>query len=159
MSIFRIMRDFQSDLKQGKKYEEISINFFKSKYQDYNLKYPEGYFKEYDFCLYNNENDIKVEVKADFHKNQLIEDPNLVIECICNEKESGINSTKAKFITYFFTLKNLMILISVKNLKTYIKENNLKIINYKNSDYSKASGYLIKLSQLKENKIAMIYPF
>ena len=85
---------FKQDLKIGKKYEEIILNRAK---KDYPLAYiQEGKFKYWDINI--PEVNISLEVKYD-ERNQT--SGNIAIECECNDKPSGITTTKADFWVLF----------------------------------------------------------
>jgi hypothetical protein len=93
------MSKFQNQLKQGKKYEKIALN-----YLEYDtVEHKEGYFKEYDFEITNKTEKIKIEVKSD---RQAAKTGNLCIEYECKNKPSGIAASTADFWMYFIVYPN-----------------------------------------------------
>lgn len=85
---------FTTDLEFGEKYEIELL-----KYLDYEkFKKPKGNFKPYDIKIYKDGKKIKYEVKAD---KLTYKTGNIAIEYQCNNKLSGIATTKAKYWAYF----------------------------------------------------------
>lgn len=128
---------FKSDLTFGNNYETILIN---------NITHekcirPEGYFKEYDFELFNNNNSVKYEVKADrlgYKTN------NIAIEYECNNKSSGITTTTADNIAYFVVDKKditqfVLFIIPTKYIRQKIKE------KYYRGDIRGGDNYLSRM--------------
>ena len=92
------MSKFQKDLKQGKKYEKIALD-----YLDYDsVKHMEGKFKEYDFIITKDDLFTKIEVKSDRQASQT---NNLAIEYECN-KPSGITASTADYWIYFIVFED-----------------------------------------------------
>lgn len=90
---------FRKDLLFGNKYEQELINVLKPE----NYKIMKGYHKEYDIEIYENNETILYEVKAD---RLAYTTNNLCIEYECNAKPSGITSTTADNYAYFITKPN-----------------------------------------------------
>ena len=86
--------NFKSDLEFGNKYEQEFIKYLG--YDDYKIMI--GYFKEYDVEITIDNVITYFEVKADrlTHKTN-----NICIEYECNNKASGITTTKANHYGYF----------------------------------------------------------
>jgi hypothetical protein len=85
---------FKSDLIFGNKYEQEFVNYLGYD----NFKIIEGHFKEYDIEIVIDNVIIYFEIKADrlTHKTN-----NICIEYECNNKPSGITTTKANHYGYF----------------------------------------------------------
>lgn len=112
--------NFNKDLKFGEKYEKI---FLDSRKNVVSYKKIDGQFKPYDLKIsYENGRTIKYEVKAD---RQTHITKNIAIEYKCNNIDSGITTTKAKYYIYYI-IKNDKIIdtykISVKRIKRYINQ-------------------------------------
>jgi hypothetical protein len=84
------MGTFKQDLSIGKNYEEIILNRAKKDYPEAYIQ--AGKFKYWDVFI--PEVNISLEVKYD-ERNQT--SGNIAIECECNDKPSGITTTKADF--------------------------------------------------------------
>lgn len=139
------------DLKFGQHYENIVANYFTNK--GHSVKQSVGKFKPFDIIVDNKH---KLEIKADKHNAQLVDNPNVVIEAYCNKQKSGILTTEAKYLIYFFTIKNEVYKINVEKLKNYIMTDEIKprLEKFTNSDGQRASGYLLKIQDLIELNIA-----
>jgi hypothetical protein len=130
--------NFYSDLKIGNHYEIIVLNKLlqkKNKTHSINNKIKSNF----DF-IYGNS---KYEVKYD--KRSLISN-NFFIECVCNNKNSGIYTTEAKY--YVITNGTDYYKIKVKYLlKEMIK---YKYIKFK--IYNSMEGYIINVNDFKKIK-------
>lgn len=90
---------FKMNLKQGKKYEKIALN-----YLDYDtVKHVEGKFKDYDFIITKDDTEYKYEVKSD---RQASITGNLAIEYEYNNKPSGISATTSDYLMYFIVFED-----------------------------------------------------
>lgn len=90
---------FKMNLKQGKKYEKIALD-----YLDYDsVKHIEGKFKEYDFIITKNELNYKYEIKSD---RQASKTNNLAIEYEHNNKPSGLSATTSDYLMYFIVFED-----------------------------------------------------
>ena len=88
---------FLSCLHKGMKYELEALKYFKTK--SYIPSNPKVSFKDYDLLItMEDDTQLKVEVKADFMANRT---GNLAVEWECNNKPSGISSTKADVWVFF----------------------------------------------------------
>ena len=90
---------FDEDLKFGHKYEKKSLKYLD--FDDYEFK--KGYFKEYDLLIKKNNKITKIEIKCD---RLSYKTGNLAIEYRCNDKDSGLSSTKADYWMYFIIKPN-----------------------------------------------------
>lgn len=112
--------NFNRDLKFGEKYEKI---FLDSRKNVVSYKKINGQFKPYDLeILYENGKTIKYEVKADRQSHIT---GNIAIEFKCNNKDSGITATEAKYYIYYIIKDDEIIdryKISVKKIKQFINE-------------------------------------
>jgi len=136
------MGEFKDDLKIGKKYEEIILERAK---KDYPLAYmQQGKFKYWD--IYIPEVNIALEVKYD-ERNQT--SGNIAIECECNDKPSGITTTKADFWVLFDKPDGKDIWFLTEDIRKCIYRNNLhpSTIQGPGDPYEK-KVYLIKKKML-----------
>ena len=113
---------FYSDLSFGNKYEEEFL-----KHADFDrYDKAEGVFKPYDLRLFKGNDEIKIEVKAD---RMMKKTKNVAIEYRCNNKDSGIRTTEAKYWAIFEVIDdetyNLYI-IPTKVINEFIKERKYK---------------------------------
>lgn len=141
------MNKFQKDLKQGKKYEKIALN-----YLEYDtVEHIEGNFKEYDFIITIQDEKYKIEVKSD---RQASSTGNLAIEYECNNKLSGISTSLADFWIYFIVYpdRDECYKIPTNELKEIIK--NCKSVIGGDNNLSKM--YLINKLKLKQYLIKKI---
>lgn len=131
-------KSFYSDLKIGHKYEMIVLNkLLEKKNKPYII--DNKIKSNYDFIYGDN----KYEVKYD--KRSLTTN-NFFIECICNNKKSGIYTTEAKY--YIITNGIEYLKIKVKYLlKEMIK---YKYIKFK--IYNSMEGYIINVNEFKKIK-------
>jgi hypothetical protein len=140
------MTNFLNDLSFGKKYENLLATYLQPFYT--NINKIEGKFKDYDMIC---DNKIKYEVKSD---RLSIKTGNLAIEFMCNNKESGITSTKADFYAYFI-IKNLdeydLYIIPTEDIKTKIKNKDYKR-TVKGGDGWRSQMYLFDLKVFENYK-------
>jgi hypothetical protein len=144
------MKGFKNCLEFGKKYEIETL-----KYLDYDkYEISEGKNKEWDIKI-NKDNDITLyEVKAEigcFKYN------NLCIEYRCNNIDSGITATKAKWWIHYAIkdiLNNLYIVFKIptKKINEMIQTKKYNRI-VKCGDNNNAECYLFKLDLFEEYKI------
>ena len=136
------MGEFKDDLKIGKKYEDIILERAK---KDFPLAYiQKGKFKYWD--IYIPEVNISLEVKYDL-RNQT--SGNIAIECECNDKTSGITTTKADFWVLFDKPDGKDIWFLTEDIRRCIYTNNLQtsVIKGPGDPYDK-KVYLIKKKML-----------
>jgi hypothetical protein len=140
---------FNKDLKFGQKYEKHALKYIT--YDKYEFA-PNCKFKDYDIKCFNNNNIELYEVKTD---RWTYKTNNICIEFNCNNKPSGIETTKANKYIYF-SIKNNIIdevyIIPVDIIKTTIKNNKpmIKNIGFK----CRASCYLINKELFKKYLIS-----
>ena len=136
------MGKFKDDLNIGQKYEEIILKRAK---RDFPLAYiQKGKFKYWD--IYIPEVNIALEVKYD-ERNQT--SGNIAIECECNDKPSGITTTKADFWVLFDKPDGKDIWFLTEDIRKCIYRNNLhpSTIQGPGDPYEK-KVYLIKKKML-----------
>jgi len=113
------MGEFKDDLNIGQKYEEIILKRAK---KNFPLAYiQKGKFKYWD--IYIPEVNIALEVKYDL-RNQT--SGNILIEFECNDKPSGITTTKADFWVLFDKPDGDDIWFLTEDIRRCIYENNFK---------------------------------
>ena len=113
------MGKFKDDLNIGQKYEEIILKRAKKTYP---LAYiQKGKFKYWD--IYIPEVNIALEVKYD-ERNQT--SGNILIEFECNDKPSGITTSKADFWILFDKPDGDPIWFLTEGIRRCIYENNFK---------------------------------
>jgi hypothetical protein len=171
------MNKFKNDLVKGKVGEKMVADYFRSVGRD--VVEIEGYCKEYDMIV----NGFYVEVKNDGDPKQMRENPNIVLEMYCNNKESGVLTTKSKYYVYLYNILEECYVIIVDDLKRYLLDRREKEMRwqkyiaenndidfdlefdmpglfmvYDNSDGKdskhKAKGYIIPIQHLVELGIA-----
>lgn len=111
------MGNFQDDLQQAHKFEELTVKLFKHEHP--NLHRKKGYEKGFDLIA---DDGYKAEVKHD----KLSEKTNRVgIEFECYNKPSGIETTTAQEWIHYFTLNGKLVVskIKVSDLKGFINSN------------------------------------
>ena len=136
------MGKFKDDLNIGQKYEEIILKRAKNNFP---LAYiQKGKFKYWD--IYIPEVNIALEVKYDL-RNQT--SGNIAIECECNDKPSGITTTKADFWVLFDKPDGKDIWFLTEDIRKCIYINNLhpSTIQGPGDPYEK-KVYLIKKKML-----------
>jgi len=140
------MKNFLNDLSFGKKYENILESYLTPFYTSINK--IEGKFKDYDMIC---DDKIKYEVKSD---RLSIKTGNLAIEYMCNNKESGITSTKADYYAYFIIKSSDeydLYIIPTEYIKIKIKNKEFKR-TVKGGDGWRSQMYLFDLSIFKDYK-------
>jgi hypothetical protein len=138
---------FIKDLKRGLKYE---LEFLK--YIDYDTyEQSKGVFKDYDISIYKNGVNTTYEIKADFLSYKT---GNICIEFECNNKASGIISTKSNYYGYFIIHDDIydLYIIDTNIIKFMINDKKYKkILN--GGDGKRAKFYLFDLNLFKNYKI------
>jgi hypothetical protein len=117
--------NFNDDLKFGHKYETEFIRLMK--FQNYNYQ-PNKKISEYDILVYNNDEEIKYEIKAD---RLSYKTGNICIELSCNGRPSGLSVTTSDYWGYFVLKKNKeydLYIIPTQDIKDLIFSNNFKMI-------------------------------
>ena len=137
--------EFKEALIDGVEYEMIVLNFIKEKYPSaYKI---EGYFKEYD--IYVPENDIKIEVKLD--KKSTITG-NLVVEIEMFNKPSALFTTKSDFWVFCDGIE--LMWISPNKIKDIIIWNGLKAVTFiGNGDTQKKRAVLVPKDLIRNKSI------
>jgi len=137
---------FVQDLKLGKKYENISLEYLK--YDDIIFQ-PEKKFKEYDFGIIINKKKLYFESKCDRLAHNT---GNLAIEFECNKKPSGITTTKAHYYMYHIINNNECYKIPTRILRKMIKneEYHREVLG---GDGWRSRMYLIKVTKFKKYKV------
>ena len=108
--------NFKKDLAFGKTYEQIAKNYFNNQTSEVT-----GCFKDYDFICKNTSYEIKADRMA--YKTN-----NVAIEYKCNNKPSGISSTKSKYYIYFIVKPDnthTAYMIPTDDIKKLIEDNNI----------------------------------
>ena len=125
---------FQTQLKQGQKYELKSLEYLTYDTYTHDTKYR----KEYDLIIYDKGKKIKVEVKSD---RQASHTDNMAIEFRCSEKPSGITSTEADLWVYFIVHKNRdeCYIFPIEDLKNLIKG----CRKVRGGDFNRSEMYLL----------------
>ena len=141
----KTLSNFKHDLILGQFYEKEALNYIK--YEKFKLS--EGKFKPYDIKVWYNGKKTRYEIKSD---RLGYKTGNVAIEYKCNNIDSGINSTRAKYYIYFIIKKNCYDAYKIKTkvLKKLV-ENCRKV---KGGDGCRSHMYLLKLNLLEEYLIA-----
>ena len=138
---------FIKDLKTGLRYE---IEFLK--YIDYDTyKQSTGKFKDYDISIYKNNVNITYKIKADF---LAFKTHNICIEYECNNKLSGISSTKSNYYGYFIIHNDIydLYIIDTNIIKSMINDKKYKKSMF-GGDGKRSKFYLFDLNLFKDYKI------
>jgi hypothetical protein len=137
--------EFKEALIDGVEYEMIVLNLIKEKYPSaYKI---EGYFKEYD--IYVPENDIKIEVKLD---KKSIVTGNLVVEIEMFNKPSALFTTKSDFWVFCDGIE--LMWISPSSIKDIIIWNGLKAVTFiGNGDTQKKRAVLVPKDLIRNKSI------
>ena len=129
---------FVKDLETGKVYEKKALELIQ---KDYPKAYiQDGYFLEWD--IYIPELDMGVEVKSDA---QYKKTGNFYVEYECNDKPSGIATTKAKY--YYIYLDKLYIL-KTEDLKDKCRKYLNTKKDKKGGDNMASKGIIIPIQEL-----------
>ena len=135
---------FYEDLKLSHIYEIESLKYID--YDSYKIK--KGYFKDYDIETLKNNIMVSYEVKCDrlSYKTR-----NICIEVSCNNKPSGLTTTKADYWIYFIIKPSGydVYKFKVKQLIKIVKGYNKRNIGYN----KKSECYLVPLNILNDYKI------
>lgn len=146
-----VYKYFKENFYKNKKYEDIAgnlvLNYFNNNIIDNNLKYNilqianETNYKKmlYDLEIYNEEHNIKIEIKTD-HKSNITN--NFFIEYKQYGKPSGILTTEADF--YVINDTNNYYIILVDHLKEVINILKNEGILKKNKHLLRIHGEVIK---------------
>jgi hypothetical protein len=139
------MNKFQSDLLFGQRYERILMNHIP--YRSFVIE--NGYFPDYDVKVYKkNGSKSTYEVKADRQINIY---SNICIEYMCNNKPSGISTSKAKYWAIFEPKGENYILYKIpsKIIRKYIEEQKY-FKNVIGGDNKASKLYLFKKDLFKD---------
>ena len=129
---------FEKDLETGKVYEKKALELIQKKYPKAFIQ--DGYFLEWD--IYIPELDMGVEVKSDA---QYKKTGNFYVEYECNDKPSGIATTKAKY--YYIYLDKLYIL-KTEDLKDKCRKYLNTKKDKKGGDNMASKGITIPINEL-----------
>ena len=129
---------FVKDLETGKVYEKKALELIQKKYPKAFIQ--DGYFLEWD--IYIPEIDMGVEVKSDA---QYKKTGNFYVEYECNDKPSGIATTKAKY--YYIYLDKLYIL-KTEDLKDKCRKYLNTKKDKKGGDNMASKGIIIPIHEL-----------
>jgi hypothetical protein len=129
---------FVKDLETGKGYEKKALELIQKKYPKAFIQ--DGYFLEWD--IYIPEIDMGVEVKSDA---QYKKTGNFYVEYECNDKPSGIATTKAKY--YYIYLDKLYIL-KTEDLKDKCRKYLNTKKDKKGGDNMASKGITIPINEL-----------
>ena len=129
---------FVKDLETGKVYENKALQLIQKKYPKAFIQ--DGYFLEWD--IYIPELDMGVEVKSDA---QYKKTGNFYVEYECNDKPSGIATTKAKY--YYIYLDKLYIL-KTEDLKDKCRKYLNTKKDKKGGDNMASKGITIPINEL-----------
>jgi hypothetical protein len=129
---------FVKDLETGKGYEKKALELIQKKYPKAFIQ--DGYFLEWD--IYIPEIDMGVEVKSDA---QYKKTGNFYVEYECNDKPSGIATTKAKY--YYIYLDKLYIL-KTEDLKDKCRKYLNTKKDKKGGDNMASKGIIIPINEL-----------
>jgi len=131
-------KKFVKDLETGKVYEKKALKLIQKKYPKAFIQ--DGYFLEWD--IYIPELDMGVEVKSDA---QYKKTGNFYVEYECNDKPSGIATTKAKY--YYIYLDKLYIL-KTEDLKDKCRKYLNTKKDKKGGDNMASKGITIPINEL-----------
>ena len=146
------MDKFKLDLLFGLKFEKEALKFLN--YETFELS-PDKKFSDYDIRTFSKKKGYRTyEIKVDRISWKT---SNVAIEYMNNNKNSGINTTKADYYIYFCLHQNLdtydVYKIKTKKLKKIIENNKCKSINC--GDYKKSKIYLVKKYLLNKFKLSI----
>ena len=135
-------KTFYADLKIGHDYELKALNrLLEKKNKKYSI--DNKIKTNYDFIYGNSKYEVKFDKRS-------LSTGNFFIECICNNKQSGIYTSEAKY--YIITNGCEYLKIKVKYL---LKE----MINYKYIKFkitNSMEGYMININELKKIKSCIL---
>lgn len=136
---------FQSDLKFGRCYENLLLNYIHEDYEVVEMA-PDERFTEWDVKISKGNFVCKYEVKADKNTART---GNVFIEYECAGKPSGISITQADIYAYFVVKSSRQqdcYMIPVKYIKTMIENGEYrKMLNV--GDGGRVNGFLMPLSK------------
>ena len=133
--------NFKNDLEFGQKAENHTVNILRQKYPKATLK--KGYHKEYDIEIpeLNQTAEVKYDKQTEYTGN-------LYIECESRGKESGIKTTKANWLFYWWDNLDKKVIIEYSDLRKIIQENNFRKVA--GGDSNTSMGYLIPVKYFEE---------
>lgn len=136
------MSKFNVDLKQGNLGERI-ISKWLEKYKGYTtIKF--GNTSDYDFISKNRDGkEIKFEVKTDRWEKYNRKTGNIFIETRCNDKPSGIWSTKSDVYVFYFPDYGEIYMIKTDDLKSLITRPDVVCRRSMAGDRGAVSGFVI----------------
>ena len=139
---------FHSDLKDGQKGEQVIAHILSQR--DFKIvSFNDN--NEYDIRTTYKEKDVLHEIKTDCYEYyKKIITNNIFIETSCSKKLSGIWSTKADILTYYFPYQNKAYLIKVNILKDFIKNNPQLRRTTQSGDGGRVTGVLINKEEYKD---------
>lgn len=151
--------NFDSDLIEGKRYEQITFDLLNSKnyFPKFNTSLDINVLKKYDISFDNGCGNTQfLEVKKD---RQTDSTGNICIEYSCSGKPSGLKTTTAT--QWFIYSDTKVYILNVKALKTFLNNdfNRFKYAKYLSGVTRKSKCFLIKAEVLLNFKIASVYPY
>ena len=146
------MNLFKDDLQFGQRYELEAVKYFRHK----TFEQSKDLFKDYDLKFYKKKSNryYTVEVKSD---RLMCLTGNMCIEYECNNKPSGISTSKATYWAIFEIIdNNNYILYKIKRIDLEkILENKNNIKKVQGGDGLRSKMYLINKSLLKDYIVKM----
>ena len=138
---------FKEDLKQGNIGERLVAKYLESKGFTI-INY--GNTSDYDILTLYKGKEVKFEIKTDLYEYyKKIITNNLFIEVICNNKFSGINSSKADYFIYLLPNIDEMYMIKISDLKELLMSRGFRRSS-QSGDGGRVIGYLIDRDEAKE---------
>lgn len=141
---------FISQLSQGELGERVIASFFLSQGKFNKVEFK-GAGTEYDLKCYSDDKSTTFEIKTDryefFKKKQT---GNMFLEISCNQKPSGINSSKADFYIYYFPDREEFYLMPLPELRLFLVNQQIHIEQLC-GDGNKFEGYLLNREVCKKH--------
>lgn len=141
---------FKKDLEKGEDGEEIICKYFNN--LGYKIEPNLNKNSDFDIKIIKNDKVILLEIKTDEYYLKKRTN-NMVFEVSCNNKPSGLNSTKADYYVYYFPEENIAYIASISKIKSIIP----KCRTTYGGDGMRAKLYLVDRTEWgKEFKIIKI---
>lgn len=133
---------FNKDLKDGNEGEDFIVEWLKT--QGYKVTLNRGGNNAaHDLRTLKDGQTLAWEVKTDFYCKPTRDTGNIFIEFWCRDKPSGIDTTQAHRMAYYFKFLKQVWIIDISDLRSLIDNHKLPVKHFSGDKGSGTSGYLI----------------
>jgi hypothetical protein len=114
-----LQNKFINDLKSGELGEKVIGNYFSK--LGYKIEFNSNKNADFDIKIIKDNKVISLEIKTDEYYLKRRTN-NMVFEVSCNNKPSGLNSTKADYYVYYFPEEKIAYMASISKIKNIIPQ-------------------------------------